>query len=635
MRGCISRQGCRIGHNTGRRSNASRFPDGEKKTHNHSARCIRRQNRDEFGPSCSSYSSGAAALKVKNNVGPLDALCCLFDRIIVTPHRGIVVGGRGNNRRFVIDSVNFDDQGTYTLLNFRNQVSSVTRLIVISSTNIKYCVADATLSISLDGLKKDEASLSFSNQKQILTLVQQGSPVWNLRYNKRIKVTNSSIQVVSVSESDMGQYTLFDLRGRQTKVITLKIIDAPVKVDDVQLQYGQKLSVKLPVQTKMLMFTSKSQNYTIWSSSVTPKRGNVTGRGDNRHFIINYVNFDDEAAYSQWNSRDKVIAVTNVKILSSTDTQNCVAGATLSISLDGLEKDKASLRFSNQDKNLMLVQRGTPVWNLPERERIKVTSSSVSVLRVNDSDVGQYTLFDLQGRQAKVIILKIKDTSNLTDRVELQFGDTLSIKLPVEAETLTFTSKSQNDIIWPRTTRSNRGNVKGLDDERSFIINTVNFDDQGTYIQRNHWNTRTYATEVKVLSRRYTQDCVAGKTLSISLNGLEKDQASLRFSNKEVDYMLVEKGSPVGNLSGYYKQINVTNSFIQVLSFNVSDVGQYTLLDGQGREAKVITANLAEPLSWKPLFIIVGVILLVGICCYVGKRVWKRQQAVLHVYRQL
>ncbi|XP_036430240.1 uncharacterized protein LOC118810525 [Colossoma macropomum] len=553
----------------------------------------------------------------------------------VTPHRGKVVGGRGNNRRFVIDSVNFDDQGTYTLWNFRNQVSSVTRLIVISSTNIKYCVADATLSISLDGLKKDEASLSFSNQKKILTLVKQGSPVWNLGYYKRIKVTNSSIQMVSVSESDVGQYTVFDLRGRQTKVITLKITDAPVKVDDVQLQYGQKLSIKLPVQTKMLMFTSKSQNYTIWSSSVTPNRGNVAGRGDDRHFIINYVNFEDEAAYTQWNSRNKVTAVTNVKIVCSTDTQNCVAGATLSISLDGLEKDKASLRFSNIDKNLTLVQRGTPVWDLLERERIKVTSSSISVLRVNDSDVGQYTLFDLQGRQTKVITLKINDTSNLTDRVELQYGDTLSIKLPVEAETLTFTSKSQNGIIWPSSAWHNRGTVKGLDDKRSFIINTVNFDDQGTYIQRNHWNARTYATEVKVLSRRYTQDCVAGKTLSISLNGLEKDQASLRFSNKEVDHMLVQRGSPVGNLPGYYERISVTNSSIQVLNFNVSDVGQYTLLDSQGREAKVITANLAEPHSWKNLFIIVGVILLAGICCYVGKTAWKRQQALSHVYSQL
>ncbi|XP_017565615.1 uncharacterized protein LOC108434763 [Pygocentrus nattereri] len=549
----------------------------------------------------------------------------------VTPHRGRVVGGKGNNRRFVISSVNFDDQGTYTLLNFRNQVSSVTSLKVISSTSIKYCVADATLKISLDGLKKDEASLSFSNQKRTLTLVQRGSPMWNHNYNKQIKVTNSSIQVVSVSESDVGQYTLSDLQGRQTQVITLKIIDAPVKVNDVQLQYGQKLRIKLPVQTKMLMFTSKSQNYTIWSSSVTPKRGNVTGRGDDRHFLVNYVNFDDEAAYTQWNSRDKVIAVTNVKILCSTDTQSCVAGATLSISLDGLEKNKATLRFSNQDKNLMLVQQGIPVWNLPERERIKVTSSSVSVLRVNDSDVGQYTLFDLQGRQAKVVMLKINDTSNLTDRVELQFGDTLSIKLPVEAETLTFTSKSQNDTIWPSSTRPNRGNVSGLDDKRSFIINTVNFDDQGTYIQRNHWNARTYATEVKVLSRRYTQDCVTGKTLSISLNGLEKDQVSLRFSNKKVDHMLVERGSPVGNLSGNYNQISVTNSDIQVLNFSVLHVGQYTLLDGQGRVAKVITADLNEPLSWKPIFITVAVILLAGICIYVGKRAWQRKQAVMHV----
>lgn len=51
-------------------------------------------------------------------------------------------------------------------------------------------------------------------------------------------------------------------------------------------------------------------------------------------------------------------------------------------------------------------------------------------------------------------------------------------------------------------------------------------------------------------------------------------------------------GSPVDNLhQRFSERIQVTNSDIQVLNIDVSDMGNYTLTDRDDRKVKVITPN--------------------------------------------
>lgn len=90
-------------------------------------------------------------------------------------------------------------------------------------------------------------------------------------------------------------------------------------------------------------------------------------------------------------------------------TQNCVAGETLSIFLGELSRFEATLAFSNQDYNLTLVDRGSPVGNShPDfMGRIKLTTNSIEVLNVNMSDVGNYTLSDGLNRKVKIISMNL------------------------------------------------------------------------------------------------------------------------------------------------------------------------------------------------------------------------------------
>lgn len=90
-------------------------------------------------------------------------------------------------------------------------------------------------------------------------------------------------------------------------------------------------------------------------------------------------------------------------------SQNCVAGEKFRIPLGGLLRNYATLNFSNQDFNFTLVSHGSPLGNLhPEYlGRIQVTSSSIELLNVNVSDVGNYTLSDRLNRKVGIISMNL------------------------------------------------------------------------------------------------------------------------------------------------------------------------------------------------------------------------------------
>ncbi|KAI4881222.1 hypothetical protein NFI96_033458 [Prochilodus magdalenae] len=761
----------------------------------------------------------------------------IWPRGIVT-RRGVVFGS-GEDRRFTIGVANFNDQGTYTQRNFWRNVVKITKVKVATKRQTTNCVAGETLSIYLQGIRKDEASLKFSNQNENIILVHQGSLMRNVSdFFDRIQVTSSSIEVKHVNVSDVGNYTLFDGQHRKAMIVLLNLVDhhegfkagplmalmlllgipagiccccrkrifkrrnqsnattvvhsevvnhgpppaynnpvpptgpgpmyapgyptagmgnvpppadpaypaqpqyggqpgippnpnesgalqmytpgypapggstvhpppsdpafppqpqyggqptmppnpgftpmmynapaasenegnkgdpkmneissatallGPSNFEDkycyfdvnyiykcsfelsvvshayntVEVQYGRQLIIPLPRGVTQLDFMSvdKSRHYTIWSSFVAPSRGRVELMKDNnRRFIIDSVNFDDQGNY---NLQDTVMAsVTTLKVLTFTMTQSYMAGETLSISLAGLMKEEASLNFANQEMNFRLVERGSPLKNLPfYYEKIKVTSGTIQVSDVNES--GKYTLTDSKGRKAMIITLKVTEPRPGFKIAELKYGQELSIKLPNQATTLELTPQDESikKIIWPSSVRLQRGQIRGTGADRRFVISAVNFDDQGTYTVLNNMDQAYFVTKVKVQTATETERHMAGETLSISLHGLKKEEASLHFSKEEKQLMLVEKGSPVQNLTDYHERIKVTNSSIQLLNVSESDGGKYTLFDGRDRKASVITLSLIKPLTWTNVAIIIVFLLLVaisvGFCYYCKKK---------------
>uniref|UniRef100_A0A3B1IPP1 Uncharacterized LOC103040043 n=1 Tax=Astyanax mexicanus TaxID=7994 RepID=A0A3B1IPP1_ASTMX len=483
--------------------------------------------------------------------------------------------------------------------------------------------------------------------------------------------------------------------------------------ESVRLRYGQKLSIKLKDKNNTLEFTSanRTRSCSLWPRSAQCKRGEVSGFLS-KSFSITSVRFDDQGTYTQRNNQSKVVSATTLTVYSSTESRTLQIGQTLSISLEGLLRTEASLSFSSSEGNILLVQRGSRVGTLPDNSPIQVSSSSIQVLSVHASDGGRYTLSDREGREVKVVTLRVtastgsqsllvgqtlsvplgdqwrseaslrfsskdvtlmlvqrgspvhhpgysgriqvssssiqvlsvqvsdggkytlldgKDhevkviTVKVTDpcaskiqNMDLSYGHQLSIYLLYQIGSLEFKfiNETQINTIWSSSIQPERGAVEGSGFDMHFKINSVNFEDQGDYTQKNNFSKVICVTKVKVHTDRNTQYCGEGKTFTISLAGLSSEEATLRFSSKDVNVMLVQRGSPVENLHEYSNRIQVTSSSIQVMNVNASDVGQYTLIDGKGREVKIVTLGLAEPVNLAFLGFLVLVVLVLAVLGY-------------------
>lgn len=81
-----------------------------------------------------------------------------------------------------------------------------------------------------------------------------------------------------------------------------------------------------------------------------------------------------------------------------------------------------------------------------------------------------------------------------------------------------------------------------------------------------------------------------GKNLSISLDGLLKDDVKLQYSSRDFNLTLVEYGLPVGSKHpGYWGRIQVTTKNVQVLIVDGSDVGNYTLSDRENNTVMIVS----------------------------------------------
>ncbi|XP_060782370.1 wu:fc21g02 isoform X2 [Neoarius graeffei] len=149
----------------------------------------------------------------------------LWDKY-VGAKRGSVTG-RDDDKKFTIRSVTFEDEGTYSVLNFWDKKAAIYLLKIIPKTGVQNCVAGENLRIDLSGLSKNDATLHFSSQYYNLTLVERGSPVGNLHaeYLGRITLTSTGIDILNVNVSDVGNYTLTDRLNRKVKIISMVLVD--------------------------------------------------------------------------------------------------------------------------------------------------------------------------------------------------------------------------------------------------------------------------------------------------------------------------------------------------------------------------------------------------------------------------
>uniref|UniRef100_A0A8C5D1P0 Uncharacterized LOC114471364 n=1 Tax=Gouania willdenowi TaxID=441366 RepID=A0A8C5D1P0_GOUWI len=137
------------------------------------------------------------------------------------------VSGTGSDRRWYIDRVTYEDQGTYIQRDFWNKEISTVRVVVTPRHNYVKCVAGENLHISLEGINLADAFLSFSNENTNVTLVRDGSRVSQdiPEYWDRVKTHSMNIEIKHVNYSDEGRYMLKDRRDRLVSVTRMDLTD--------------------------------------------------------------------------------------------------------------------------------------------------------------------------------------------------------------------------------------------------------------------------------------------------------------------------------------------------------------------------------------------------------------------------
>ncbi|XP_059190879.1 wu:fc21g02 [Centropristis striata] len=137
------------------------------------------------------------------------------------------VSGTGSDRRWYVDKVTYEDQGTYTQRDFWNKEISNVKVAVITKRNFKKCIVGESLYISLEGIDLADSFLYFSGAAANVTLVQDGARVSQdlPDYWDRVQTHSMNIEIRNVNYSDEGHYTLKDRKNRVVSISRMEITD--------------------------------------------------------------------------------------------------------------------------------------------------------------------------------------------------------------------------------------------------------------------------------------------------------------------------------------------------------------------------------------------------------------------------
>lgn len=137
------------------------------------------------------------------------------------------VSGTGSDRRWYIDKVTYEDQGTYIQKDYWDKEISYVKVAVTPRHNYVKCVAGENLYISLEGIDLADAALSFAGEAANVTLVRDGARVSQdlPNYWDRVQTHSMKIEIRNVNYSDEGRYYLRDRRDRQVSITRMDLTD--------------------------------------------------------------------------------------------------------------------------------------------------------------------------------------------------------------------------------------------------------------------------------------------------------------------------------------------------------------------------------------------------------------------------
>ncbi|KAL1023602.1 hypothetical protein UPYG_G00043370 [Umbra pygmaea] len=171
--------------------------------------------------------TSAQTLEFTPAAEPLKTYLCWKRGSFSTQAKRGRVSGSGSDKNWYLDKVTYEDEGIYVQKNLWNYAMSSLKVSVTIARRYEKCVAGEELSISLAGLNKVDAHLSFSGAYANVTLVYDGAVVAQdiSTYWDRVTVGSNNINIRNVNTSDVGSYTLKDRRDRIVSVVKMELVD--------------------------------------------------------------------------------------------------------------------------------------------------------------------------------------------------------------------------------------------------------------------------------------------------------------------------------------------------------------------------------------------------------------------------
>ncbi|XP_041714546.2 uncharacterized protein LOC121547363 isoform X2 [Coregonus clupeaformis] len=215
----------------------------------------------------------------------------------------------------------------------------------------------------------------------------------------------------------------------------------------------------------------------------------------------------------------------------------------------------------------------------------------------------------------------------------LSHGRQLKIYLPKSSSKLEFTPAAEpmkTYLYWDRGARTTKGRVSGTGTDRRWYLDKVTYEDQGTYVQTDHWNKEISSLKVAVNTRREYPKCVAGEDLYISLEGIDLADAQLSFSGADANVSLVHDGAVVAqDHPDYWNRVKTYSTKITIENVNTTDVGYYMLRDRRDRVVSIIRMELTDHHDYEAANPLMALLLLLGIpagiCCCCQKKIFKKK----------
>ncbi|AWP06368.1 Hypothetical protein SMAX5B_004946 [Scophthalmus maximus] len=193
------------------------------------------------------------------------------------------VSGTGSDRRWYLDKVTYEDQGTYIQRDYWKKEISTFKVAVLPKLNFVKCVAGESLYVSLEGIDLADAYLAFSGEAANVTLVRHGAPVsqdlpdyWN-----RVQTHSMNIEIRHVNYTDQGHYFLRDSKGRKVSVTRMDLTDHHENTGGNPLM-ALLLLLGIPAGIccccrKKIFKKTETTTATLQTSAVHPPPGNPVG----------------------------------------------------------------------------------------------------------------------------------------------------------------------------------------------------------------------------------------------------------------------------------------------------------------------------------------------------------------------